>query len=98
MFLEGDINTNSLAPKIATELGLPRAVTNVVLDLIPTKAEIDVRLVELEKILAGQPAAVAIAEGYPSSIERIAAWTSDLEAKKLVLAPLSALADKQLLE
>jgi polysaccharide deacetylase 2 family uncharacterized protein YibQ len=98
MFLEGAVNSNSLAPKIATELGLPRAVTNVVLDLIPTKAEIDVRLAELETVLAGQSAAVAIVEGYPSSIERIAAWTADLEAKNLVLAPLSALADKQLLE
>jgi polysaccharide deacetylase 2 family uncharacterized protein YibQ len=98
MFLEGTINSDSLASKIATEIGLPRAVTNIVLDSIPTKAEIDAQLVELEAVLAGQPAAVAIAEGYPSSIERIAAWTSDLEAKKLVLAPLSALADKQLLE
>jgi polysaccharide deacetylase 2 family uncharacterized protein YibQ len=52
----------------------------------------------LETVLAGQPAAVAIAEGYPSSIERIAAWTADLEAKNLVLAPLSALANKQFLE
>jgi len=98
MFLEGAVNSKSLAPKIATELGLPRAVTNVVLDLVPTKAEIDVRLAELETVLAGQPVAVAIAEGYPSSIERIAAWTADLEAKNLVLAPLSALADKQFLK
>jgi polysaccharide deacetylase 2 family uncharacterized protein YibQ len=66
--------------------------------LIPTKAEIDVRLAELETVLAGQSAAVAIVEGYPSSIGRIAAWTADLEAKNLVLAPLSALADKQFLE
>lgn len=98
MFLEGNVISDSLAPKIATEIGLPRAVTNVVLDSIPTKAEIDAQLVELEAVLARQPAAVAIAEGYPSSIERIAAWTANLEAKNLVLSPLSALADKQFLE
>jgi polysaccharide deacetylase 2 family uncharacterized protein YibQ len=98
MFLEGAVNPNTLAPKIAKELGLPYAVTNIVLDLIPTKSEIDVRLAELEKVLAKKPAAVAIAGGYPSSIERIAAWTTDLQAKNLVLAPLSALANKQSLE
>ena len=95
MFLEGAVNPGTLAPKIAIELGLPYARTNIVLDLIPTKAEINVQLAELEKVLAKKPAVVAIADGYPSSIERIAAWTADLEAKNLVLAPLSALANKQ---
>ena len=95
MFLEGAVNPRTLAPKIAIELGLPYAVTNIVLDLVPTKTKINAQLAKLEKVLAKKPAAVAVAEGYPSSIERIAAWTADLEAKNLVLAPLSALANKQ---
>ena len=95
MLLEGAINSKTLAPKIATEIGLPWALTNVVLDSIPTKAEIDIQLAELEAVLAKKSAVVAIAEGYPSSIERIGAWTTDLAAKNFVLAPLSALANKQ---
>ncbi len=98
MFLEGGTNQKSLAPKIATEIGLPRALTDIVVDSIPTKDAINAQLIELEGVLGRQPAAVAIAEAYPSSIERLAAWTADLESKDLVLAPLSALADKQFLQ
>lgn len=95
MFLEGTVNAKTLAPKIATEIDLPSAVANVVLDLIPTKTKIDAQLAELETFLVGKPAAVAIAEGYPFSIERIISWTADLEEKNIVLAPLSAIANKQ---
>lgn len=98
MFLEGAVGGQSLAPKIATEIGLPRALTNIVLDQIPTREAIDDQLVELEDLLAQQPAAVVIAEAYPASIERLAVWSAALESKNLVLAPLSALADKQFLE
>ena len=62
---------------------------------ISISAEIDIQLAELEAVLAKKSAVVAIAEGYPSSIERIGAWTADLAAKNFVLAPLSALANKQ---
>jgi len=98
MFLEGDIDANSLAPKIATEIALPRALTNIIVDEIPTKAAIDDQLSELENALNQQSAVVAIAEAYPSSIERLAAWTASLDSKNIVLAPLSALADKQFLQ
>ncbi len=98
MFLEGDTNSDSLAPAIATETGLPRAMVNLVVDTTPTKDAIDAQLVKLEGILGEQPAAVVIAEAYPSSIERIAAWTGNLDTRNFVLAPLSALADKQFLQ
>ena len=95
MLLEGAVNAKTLTPKIASDIGLPWAGANVVLDSIPTKAEIDAKLVQLETVLEKKPAVVAIAEGYPSSIERISIWTADLAAKNFVLAPLSALANIQ---
>jgi uncharacterized protein len=98
MFLEGTTNQDSLAPTVATEIGLPRALTNLIVDSIPTKDAIDGQLTELEGILGSQPATVAIAEAYPSSIERLAVWTASLESKNFVLAPLSAMADKQFLQ
>ena len=98
MFLEGELGDKSLAPKIATEIGLPRAFADVIIDEIPTKKAIGRQLIELEAILAKQPAALAVAEAYPASIERLAAWTAGLEAKNFVLAPVSALADKQLVQ
>lgn len=98
MLLDNDFQKESVAPKIATEIGLPRAMTDIVLDAIPTKPAIDAQLVELEGILTRQPAAVAVIDAYPFSIERVAAWTAELEAKNLVLAPLSNIADKQFIQ
>ena len=95
MLLEGVVNSETLAPKIATEIGLPWAVTDLVIDSIPTKTEVDNQLAELETILVNKTAVVAIAEAYPTSIERIGAWIAGLSEKKFVLAPLSALANKQ---
>ena len=95
MLLEGVVNSNTLTPKIATEIGLPWAVVHVVLDTIPTKAEIDIQLAGVETLLEKKQAVVAIAESYPSSIERISVWISELASKNFELAPLSALAMAQ---
>ena len=89
------MDVDTLGPKLATELGVPRAFTNIIIDSVPTQRAIDDQLVKLEGILAKQSAVVAIARAYPSSIKRLASWTVGLEAKNLVLAPLSALVDKQ---
>lgn len=98
MLMDGDEEQKSLAPKMATEMGVPMSFIDIVLDDVPTQSAIDAQLVELEGILAQQPAAVAVINAYPYSIERVAAWTAGLEAKKLVLAPLSNLANKQILQ
>ena len=98
MFFEGMVDPKSMGPEIATELTLPRAFADIVLDTIPTRTAIDAQLDELEGVLSGQAAAVAVAEAYPSSIERLAAWTAGLDAKNLALVPVSALANKQTLK
>ena len=98
LFFQGVVSSDSLAPKLAKEIGLPNVTTNVVIDVIPTKSQIDAKIDELEKMLSKKNAVVAIAEGYPTSIERIATWTSNLESKKFVLAPLSAIIHKQSLK
>ncbi len=65
---------------------------------MPSRTAIDQRLAELEGIVRQQAFAVAIAAPYPATLERLAAWAATLEAKQLTLAPVSALADRQLLE
>ena len=98
MFVDGGAAKGNLAPKIATEIGLPRAVNNLQLDTVPSRTAIDQRLAELEGIVRQQALAVAIAAPYPATLERLAAWVATLEAKNLTLAPVSSLADKQFLE
>jgi len=98
MLVDGGMDGKSPAPGLATEMGLPRAVGNVVLDQVPTKAGVDKKLAELEGLLKEQPVAVAVAEAYPASIERLVAWLAGLKDKNISLAPISALADKQILQ
>ena len=98
MFVDGGGAKGNLAPKIATEIGLPRAINNVRLDNVSSRTAIDQRLAELEGIVRQQAFAVAIAAPYPATLERLAAWAATLEAKNLTLAPISALADRQFLE
>ena len=98
MFVDGGAAKGNLAPKIATEIGLPRAVNNIDLVNVSSRTAIDQRLTELEGIVRQQAVAVAIAAPFPATLERLAAWAATLEAKKLTLAPISALADRQFLE
>lgn len=95
MFLDSRSSGNSIAGKLATEIGLPRALNNRFLDSVASRHAIDARLGELERIAATTGFAIGIGFPFPVTIERIAAWSATLRAKKLVLSPVSALVDQQ---
>ena len=98
MFVDGGAAKGNLAPGIATEIGLPRVINNIDLANVHSRTAIDQRLAELEGIVRQRAFAVAIAAPYPATLERLAAWAATLEAKKMTLAPVSAIADRQFLE
>jgi polysaccharide deacetylase 2 family uncharacterized protein YibQ len=81
-----------LAPKIASQIGLPNVASDLILEEDPSRASIDAKLARLEEIITERGSAVAIAHPYPSTIARLIAWTKNLEGKKIQLVPLSALA------
>jgi polysaccharide deacetylase 2 family uncharacterized protein YibQ len=95
MFLDSRSSGNSVAGKMAGEIGLPRALNNRFLDAVASRRDIDTRLAELERIAEATGFAVGIGFPFPVTIERIAAWAATLPAKGLVLSPVSALVNKQ---
>jgi len=95
MLVDNGGNAKSAAPKIATEISLPRAIGDLFLDENPSKAAIDAQLVKLEGIAREKVVAVAFAEPNPSTLERLSVWAATLKAKNLALAPISAIADRQ---
>ena len=95
MFLDSRSSGDSVAGKLATEIGLPRALNNRFLDAVASRHAIDTRLGELERIAATTGFAIGIGFPFPVTIERIAAWSATLRAKELVLSPVSALVDQQ---
>lgn len=95
LFVEAVRTPKTLAPEIATEIGLPHVANDLLLDEDPSKAAIDIRLAELEGIGRKRTTAVAMAAPNPATLERIAAWAATLEGKNLALAPVSAVALRQ---
>ncbi len=97
MYVEAAGAVESMAPRIATEIGLPRVIVDVVLDDEPSQAAIENQLARLEAVARERAVAVALARPYPVVIEGLSKWVATLKEKNLVLAPASAIADRQFL-
>jgi polysaccharide deacetylase 2 family uncharacterized protein YibQ len=95
MFVDSRASTRSVAAKMASDIGLPRAINDRQIDQEASRPAIDGRLAEIERIARESGSAVAMAQPYPVTIERLQAWIGTLETKGLVLAPITAVANRQ---
>ncbi len=94
LYLDDGSSPRSLASQIAGANQLPFAKANIVLDAVPTKAEIDNALARLEKAARESGVAVGVATALPVSINLIAQWAKNAESRGLLLVPISAAAVK----
>lgn len=93
LFLDRRTSEESVVPSIAEEMGLPYAVNDRSVDeQQASRVAIDARLAQVERIALADGAAVAMAQPYPVSIERIAEWAGELTARGIAMAPISAVA------
>ncbi|WP_188519857.1 divergent polysaccharide deacetylase family protein [Alsobacter metallidurans] len=88
--LDDGASARSLIPAVAGGLKLPAAKADTVIDATPKASAIDDQLARLEAIARERGVAVGTASALPVSIDRIAAWAKNLEARGFVLVPLSA--------
>jgi polysaccharide deacetylase 2 family uncharacterized protein YibQ len=95
MFVDSRASTRSIAAKMASDLGLPRAINDRQIDQEASRPAIDGRLTEIERIARENGSAVAMAQPYPVSLDRLREWLPTLETKGLVLAPITAVANRQ---
>ncbi len=96
MFLDRRTTEDSVVPAVAAELGLPRAINNRSIDERQvSRVAIDARLAQIERIALTEGFAVAMAQPYPVTLERLADWATELTARGYVIAPITALADQQ---
>jgi len=68
---------------------LPFAKADLSIDGLPTPAEIDKALANLESLAKSRGNAIGIASGLPVSIERIAKWAKTLDSRGIMLVPLT---------
>jgi hypothetical protein len=94
VFFDDGSNPRSVAGRIAGANNLPFAKADVVLDLVPTSAEIDHALGRLEMAARERGVAVGISSALPVSIDHIAKWAKAAESRGLLLVPITAVAMK----
>ncbi len=89
IYVDDGSSPRSLAGQIAGGNNLPFAKANVILDTVPSAAEIDRALVRLEAIARENGNAVGFASALPVSIERISLWAKTAEGRGFTLTPIS---------
>jgi polysaccharide deacetylase 2 family uncharacterized protein YibQ len=96
LFLDNRASDDSVGGRLASEIGVPRAINDRPLDWAQaSRVAIDARLVQLENVARTEGFAVAMGRPYPVTIERLREWVEGLNERGLVLAPISAVADHQ---
>jgi uncharacterized protein len=88
-FFDDGSAPRSVAAQLAASLSTPFAKGDVVIDAVPTAAEIDHALARLEGVAKDRGFAVGTASALPVSIERIGVWIKALEAHGIMLVPLT---------
>jgi len=96
IFVDDGSNPRSLAGRIAGANNLQFAKADVMLDAVPTPAEIDRALGRLETAAREHGVAVGISGGLPVTIEHIAKWAKAAESHGLLLVPITAVAVKRI--
>jgi uncharacterized protein len=88
-YFDDGATPRSVAASLAAGQALPYAKADFTIDAVPTSVEIDRTLVKLETLAKERGAAVGVASALPISIERLSAWIKTLDARGIMLVPLT---------
>ncbi|MDG5495164.1 divergent polysaccharide deacetylase family protein [Niveispirillum sp. BGYR6] len=89
------VQGSKVAP-LAKELSLPRAFSDLQIDRMPSAIGIDEQLAQLERLAQANGVAVGFAEAQnPVVIDRLALWAGTLRDRGIVLAPVTAVVNRQ---
>jgi hypothetical protein len=82
--------SGSAGERIAGAIGLDYAVADIQIDTVPSPDNIAKALAQLEAMAKERGTAIGVASAKPEIIKQVAAWAGQLQAKGLVLIPVSA--------
>jgi len=94
IYVDDGSSQRSLASQIAGANNLAFAKADVVIDSVPSIADVERALGRLETIARERGVAVGITGALPAAIERIAKWAKAAESRGVLLVPISAVANK----
>lgn len=95
IFVDDGSNPRSVASRIAGANNLPFAKADIVIDSVPTPAEIERALGQLETAARERHVAVGVASALPVSIAEIAKWAKSAASRGVQLVPITAVALKE---
>ena len=96
LFVDDRATAGSLGFDLARQLGVPAAYSEDMIDEpSANRAAIDAKLNRVERLALTKGAAVALAQPYPVTIERLNVWIAELAERGVVLAPISAVVNRQ---
>jgi polysaccharide deacetylase 2 family uncharacterized protein YibQ len=90
LFLDDGSSTRSLADTVGPSVRTPAARADLVLDRTPRADAVDKQLERLEQMARQRGLAIGSASALPVSVERIAQWARTLEARGVLLVPVSS--------
>ena len=91
LFVDDGSSGRSQIEPVAAAAGLPALKGNVVLDGLDKAGDIDAALARAEATARSSGKAIVVGPALPLTIERINRWSRALEAKGILLVPVSAL-------
>lgn len=91
VYFDDGSSPRSSASAVARDIGISAAVSNLVVDAVPTRAAIDEALRRLEDTARESGSALGVGSALPVTIDAIRDWARDLEARGVVLVPATAL-------
>jgi hypothetical protein len=94
IYVDDGSSSRSIASQLAGTQNLPFARADIVLDTVPTTAELDHALARLEMKARDTGTAVGYATAKPGTIARIAEWIKKAESKGIILVPITMVALK----
>jgi polysaccharide deacetylase 2 family uncharacterized protein YibQ len=95
IYLETLGTSRSVGPRVAADIGLSRVIADRRIDSNPAPTAVAGQLIEIENMARERTTAVALARPSTLTIEQIATWHASLGPKGIVLAPVSAVVNRQ---
>lgn len=90
LYVDDGSAPDSTAGQIANAIGLDYSVVSVQIDAGQSAADIAKHLAQLEAVARERGAAIGVARAKPATIKQLSEWAAKLEAKGIVLVPVSA--------
>lgn len=95
LYLDPGLSRRPPGPPMAKVLNVPRAMVDSFIDRDLSRGAIDEQLKDLVKLAKENGAAVGVGLPYPTTIERVDMWARTLQDHGVVLAPVSAVVNRQ---